>query len=300
MKTYWVVVILCVLTAFDLKAQDLNARVQIVAPLVQNANKTTLNALENTVRDFLNGKRWSTTAIGPEERIECSFVINILEWDGSSNFRAEAQIQSSRPVFGSSYNSTVLNISDRDFNFTYIPGQALDFSDQRYIDNLTSLLAYYAYIIVGMDYDTFGRLEGTAYYTKAQAVVNNAQNSSSPGWKAFEGLRNRYWLTENFTSNTYEPVREFLYRYHYSGLDVMFDNPDKGKNTILALLPSLLNVDKRQQGSMLTQILFTAKADEIVNIFQPAPIQERLQAYKILSSLDPPNIHKYELLKTNQ
>jgi hypothetical protein len=223
--------------------------------------------------------------------------LNITEWDGSSLFKCDAQIQSSRPVYGSTYNSTLLNLSDKDFSFNYTEGQPLDYSDQNFINNLSSLLAYYAYVIVGIDYDSFSKFGGTAYFAKAQNVVNNAQNSPFAGWKSFENLRNRYWLVENLTNKTYNPIRETIYEYHRNGLDILADNRSKGRKQILGLLPQLQKIDKQKQGSMLNQVFFTAKADELVNIIGSADPQDKVKAYNLLTALDPPNIAKYELLK---
>ena len=300
MRKYTTLVILLFIALFNnSEAQDLNARVQILSPQVQNTNKRALDVLQVAVRDFLNNRKWSNDNFLSQERIDCNIVINILEWDGSSNFKAEAQIQSGRPVFGSSFNSTILNLSDKDFSFTYTEGQPLDYSDQNFLNNLTSLLAYYAYVIVGLDYDTFSKMGGSQYYAKAQNVVNNAQNSSFAGWKAFESMKNRYWLVENLTNKAYNPIREVLYEYHRNGLDVMYDNQNRGRKNILGLLPQLQKIDKQKQGSMLNQVFFSAKANEIVNLLSQVSPQERVRSYNILSSLDPANITKYELLKKN-
>jgi len=278
-------------------AQDLNARVQILAPQISNSNKRILDILQTSIKDFLNGRRWSADALQPQERIDCNFVITITDWDGSSNFKAEAQIQSNRPVYNSSYNSTLLNISDIDFGFTYSEGQALDFSDQNYISNLSSLLAFYAYIITGMDYDSFSKFGGTPYFQKAQTVLNNAQNAPNTGWKAFENLRNRFWLVENLTNKSYNPIRESLYTYHRDGLDVMAENKSKGLKAILSVIPQLQKIDKQKQGSILNQIFFTAKSDEIINILSSADNQDRIEAFNVLSEIDPANSLKYETLK---
>jgi hypothetical protein len=278
-------------------AQDLNARVQILAPQLSNSNKRVLDMLEASIKDFLNGRKWTADALQPQERIDCNFVITITDWDGSSNFKAEAQIQSNRPVFNSSYNSTLLNISDKEFGFSYAEGQPLDFSDQNYISNLSSLLAFYAYIITGLDYDSFSKFGGTPYYQKAQTVLNNAQIAPSTGWKAFENLRNRFWLVENLTNKSYNPIRESLYVYHRDGLDVMADNKSKGLKAILSIIPQLQKIDKQKQGSVLNQLFFTAKADEIVNILSSADTQDKLKAYDVLSEIDPSNSSKYESLK---
>lgn len=278
-------------------SQDLNARVQILAPQLANSNKRVLDILEASIRDFLNDKRWSADALQPQERIDCNFVITITDWDGSSNFKAEAQIQSNRPVFNSSYSSTLLNISDKDFDFTYSEGQPLDFSEQNYISNLSSLLAFYAYIITGMDYDTFSKFGGSPYFEKAQTVLNNAQTAPNGGWKAFENLRNRFWLIENLTNKSYNPIRESLYIYHREGLDVMAENQSKGRKAVLSVIPQLQKIDKQKQGSILNQIFFTAKADEIINILGAAEPQEKIKAYNALSVIDPANSLKYESLK---
>ncbi len=278
-------------------SQDLNARVQILAPQLANSNKRVLDILEASIKDFLNNKRWSADALQAQERIDCNFVITISDWDGASNFKAEAQIQSNRPVFNSTYSSTLLNISDKDFDFTYSEGQPLDFSEQNYINNLSSLLAFYAYIITGMDYDTFSKFGGTPYFEKAQTVLNNAQTAPNGGWKAFENLRNRFWLIENLSNKSYNPIRESLYIYHREGLDVMAENPSKGRKSVLSVIPQLQKIDKQKQGSILNQIFFTAKADEIINILGAAEPQEKIKAYNALSVIDPANSLKYEILK---
>lgn len=278
-------------------AQDLNARVQILAPKLANSNNRILDILESSIKDFLNNKRWSIDALLPQERIDCNFVITISDWDGASNFKAEAQIQSNRPVFNSSYSSTLLNISDKDFSFTYSEGQPLDFSEQNYINNLSSLLAFYAYIITGVDYDTFSKYGGTPYFERAQTVLNNAQIAPNSGWKAFENLRNRFWLIENLTNKSFNPIRESLYVYHRNGLDIMAENQAKGRKAVLSVIPELQKIDKQNQGSILNQIFFTAKSDEIIRILATAEPQEKLKAYTVLSQIDPANSLKYEVLK---
>jgi len=282
----------------SLHAQDLNTRVQILSPKVQSANKRILDVLESGIVEFMNGRKWSSDVIKPQERIDCNLVINITEWDGSSpNFKAEAQIQVSRPVYNSSYNSTLLNLSDPFFDFYYIEGQAIDFSDQNYISNLSSLLAFYANIAVGLDCDSFSKLSGNPYFAKAQNILNNAQNSPNAGWKAFEGLRNRFWLIENLNNKSFIPLREAFYVYHRNGLDEMSDNPAKARQTIAQLLPELEKLDQQKQGAMLTQLFFTAKADELINILKNANPADKMRAAQILMKLDPTNVAKYESLK---
>lgn len=297
----YLLIFLLLLSSTCLYSQDLNARVQILAPQISNSNKRILDVLEISIKDFLNERRWTSDALQPQERIDCNFVITITDWDGtSSNFKAEAQIQSNRPIFNSSYNSTVLNLSDKDFGFYYSEGQALDYSDQNYISNLGSLLAFYAHIITGMDYDTFSKLGGTPHFQKAQTVLNIAQNSPNAGWKAHENLRNRFWMIENLMNKSYNPIRESMYEYHRDGLDIMAENPAKGRKVIYSLLPQLQKIDKQKQGSILSQVFFTSKSDELVNILNDADPQEKLKAFNILSVIDPANALKYEILKRSR
>ncbi len=291
-------IIFCLLIfAQAVHSQDLNARVQILAPQLANSNQRILDILESSIKDFLNNKRWSADALQPLERIDCNFVITITDWDGNSNFKAEAQIQSNRPIYNSSYSSTILNISDKDFGFTFSEGQPLDFSELNYISNLSSLIAFYAYIITGMDYDTFSKFGGSPYFEKAQTVLDNAQAAPNTGWKAFENLRNRFWIMENLMNKSYNPIRESLYTYHREGMDVMAENQTKGRKAILSVIPQLQKIDRQKQGSILNQIFFSAKADELINILSAAEAQDKIKAYNALSVIDPANSLKYEILK---
>jgi hypothetical protein len=281
-------------------SQDLNARVQILSPQTQSTNKRVLNVMETSIRDFLNTRRWSSDNFQTQERIDCNFVINITEWDGGNTFKAEAQIQSSRPIYGTTFNSTIFNYSDKDFSFSYTEGQPLDFSEQNYLNNLSSLLAFYAYVIVGLDYDSYSKMGGSPLYAKAQNIINNTQNAPFSGWKAHESLKNRYWISENLNNKTYAPVRETLYHYHRLGLDVMHSNQSKGRKEILSVLPQLQKIDKQKQGAIINQVFFTAKADELVNLLGQSDQKERMNAYTILSVLDPANLTKYEVLKSSR
>ncbi|MDB5132112.1 MAG: hypothetical protein JWR02_1861 [Mucilaginibacter sp.] len=296
MKTFGLYILLSWLCAVA-AAQDLNARIQVVSPKIQSTNKRIFQSLETAMKDFLNGRKWSADAILPQERIDCNFVLNITAWDGSSNFSGELQVQSSRPVFNSSYTTTLINVNDKDIDFTYTEGQTIDYTDQNYQSNLSSIMAFYAYIIVGMDYDTFSRYGGNPYFLAAQTVVTNAQTGGSKGWKAFDGTINRYWLSENLNNTLYQPLRGFVYDYHRQGLDVMADNPGKGRKVISALLPILAQVDRQRLGAMFPLVFFTAKSDELVSIFNKAASQERLQAMNILSQVDPANGLKYQALQ---
>ncbi|QDW26061.1 DUF4835 family protein [Pedobacter sp. KBS0701] len=294
-KIVWILV----LVGFGkLQAQELNARVTLLAPQVSNISKPTLDALQKTIRDFLNNNKFSNESYKPQERIDCSFIITINSWDGGSGYTAEAQIQSSRPVFNSSYNSTLLNMSDKNFDFNFNDGATIDFSDQNYISNISALLTYYAYTIIGMDKDSFSKMGGTPFYKKAQNIINLAQASGNTGWRAADGLRNRFWFNENVLNPIFAELRNFIYSYHLSGLDQLTDN-DKGLTQIVAALPALQQMDKQKLGSIFPNVYFATKAEEVTNVLSKLNGQERMKAYNMLAEIDPANIGKYEGLKKN-
>lgn len=293
-RIFWVLIL--IVGFGKLQAQELNARVTVLAPQVSNISRPTLDALQKTIRDFLNNNKFSNESYKPQERIDCSFIITINSWDGGSGYTAEAQIQSSRPVFNSSYNSTLLNMSDKNFDFNYNDGSTIDFSDQNYISNISALLSYYAYTIIGMDKDSFSKMGGTPFYKKAQNIINLAQASGNTGWKAADGLRNRFWFNENVLNPIFSELRNFIYSYHLSGLDQLTDN-DKGLTQIVAALPALQQMDKQKLGSIFPNVYFASKAEEVTNVLAKLNMQERMKAYNMLAEIDPANIGKYEGLK---
>lgn len=288
---------LFLLISFGAFSQDFNARVELLYPQVQSANKNTFDMLERAIRDFLNNRKWADDILQPLERIDCSFVITIKAWDGASGYTAEAQIQSSRPVYGTSYNTTVLNTFDKDFNFTYLEGQSLEFSEQSYSNNLSSLLGFYAYLIVGMDADTFSKFGGTQLYTRAQTVISNVQATADQGWKAMESYKNRYWLSENFSNIEYKSLRQALYDYHRLGMDLLATNPVEARKAILQVLSQLQKIDRQRQGNMLSQLFMLAKVDELIGVFTAGTAEDKMKAYSILTQIDPPNAFKYDALK---
>jgi hypothetical protein len=278
-------------------AQDLNARVQVLSPKIQTSNKRVFQSLENAMKDFLNGRKWAADAILPQERIGCNFTLNVTSWDGSSNYTAELQVQSQRPIFNSGYTTTLLNVNDKDFEFTYIEGQSIDYTDQSFQNNLSAVMAFYAYIVVGMDYDSFSKFGGTPYFALAQNIVSNAQSSSYKGWKAFDSNLDRYWLAENLNNKVYNALRGFMYDYHRNGLDLMADKPEVGRKVIAGILPTLTQLDRSRVGAMLPTVFFSAKGDELVSIFQKADLQTKNQVMNILSQADPANGPKYQQLQ---
>jgi hypothetical protein len=281
------------------RAQDLNARITVLTPKVQTTNKRVFQSLETAMKDFLNGHKWLTENVLPQERLDCNFILNITTWDGGSNFAGELQVQSSRPVFNANYNTTLLSVNDKDFEFSYTEGQTIDYTDQSFQSNLGSVMAFYAYVIAGVDNDTFARYSGTPYFNLAQTVVTNAQASNYKGWKAFDSNTNRYWLAENLNNKVYAPLRSFMYDYHRNGLDVMADNVAKGRKAISALLPALTQLDRQRLGAMFPLVFFTAKCDELISLYAHTDPQPRIEALNIFTQADPANGIKYQELQKN-
>lgn len=290
------VLMICCFSAFT---QELNASITVQAPTVSNINNRNLERLQNVIRDFLNNNKWTNETYLTQERIDCNFVITITAWDGASSYQAEAQIQSSRPVFASSYNSTLLNLTDKDFNFNYIEGQAIDFSDQNFVSNLSSLLGFYAYTIVGMDKDSFAKLGGTTYFVKAQNTLNIAQIAGNLGWRANDGPRNRFWLNENLLDKSFEPLRIFSYDFH-RGLDQLQDNSSAAQRLVLSSLTDLSQMDRQKFGSYLTNVFFGTKSNEIVKVFSSFDPTLKSKAYNMLVEIDPANASRYEDLRKRQ
>ncbi|MFD2968476.1 type IX secretion system protein PorD [Sphingobacterium bambusae] len=287
----------CCLFFAPSRAQELNMRVEIQSPQVQNTNKRALDMLKKVVQDFLNNRSWTDLKIDPRERIDGAILITISEWDGSKNYKASAQVFSYRPVYGTNYSTTILAYNDRNFNFSYVEGEQLDFNENSNLNGLSSLLAFYANIIVGMDCDTFKMYAGNKYLNAARTILNTAQGNPEEGWRSMESLVNRYWLINNLLDRRYQPYREFAYEYHINGLDRMSQDETKARQTMVSLLAKLLEVDRNNTGNVLTSVLFAAKADELVGVYSKLPGNEGARVFNTLVSLDPSNTTKYELLK---
>ncbi len=277
-------------------AQELNCSVSILTPQIQASDKTIFETLQTSIREFMNNRSWTNDQYLNQERIECSIIITISERIGVDDFKANIQIQSRRPVYKSSFNSPLFNHQDNDVTFKYLQDQVLEFDEANIYSNLTAVLAYYAYLIIGLDYDSFSKDGGTPYFVKAQTVVNNAARLPDRGWKAFENSRNRYWITENMLNSSFSPLRSTMYNYHRNGLDKMSDNAIDARQAITESIKELRKVFSDKPNSFLMQIFFNAKADEIVNIYSQAQIDEKNQVIPVLSLVDPANSLKYQAI----
>lgn len=297
-----VLLLLCfTFSAGWLKAQELNANVVVNYQSVQTTETRVFSDMEKSFKQFLNNRKWTNDAFATEERINCNFLITINEMPSIGQYKASVQIQSSRPVYDASYESIILNFADRDWDFGYVESQPLEFNLNSFTSNITSILAYYAYIIIGMDYDTFGELGGTEFYENARQIVNNAAQQGS-GWDQFgdNRRRNRYWLAENLLNQQMAPVRQSLYKYHRTGLDTFLKNEEESRKNILAALDEMQKISKLFPQNILLTSFFDAKNDEIVKTFSKGSMQVRRNAYNTLVAMNPNATDAYAaILKEN-
>ena len=267
-------------------AQELNAQFVVNADLVNQTNQQIFETLEGSLNEFINSQSWSTQDFFPQEKITCSFVLNLSSYN-ASKFEGTLQIQSQRTIFDSNYDSPVLNFLDKDISFTYQEFQPLFYSPASYESNLVSLISFYVYIIMGINADSLQFKGGDSYFEQAQRIVNLSQQSGAMGWKQNDSNRNRFWLSDTMRSNTFREYREALYIYHRKGLDLMTENPMEAKNNIINALLPLENLYDRRPNAMLLQMFFDAKADEIVNLFSDGPEVDFDRASKMLKKIAP-------------
>jgi hypothetical protein len=283
-------------------AQELKCQVSILPPQATQVDPTIFQTMKTTVEEFMNNRRWTNDTWRSEEKIECTILITIDQQISQREFKGTIQVNSSRPVYNSNYKTSVLSINDRDFQFTFQEGTLIQWSQDQHRDNLSSVLAFYAYLILGMDYDTFSLEGGTDYYLLCQTIVVNAQNASEAGWRAGDSRsqQNRYWLIENILSNTFKPLRECLYNYHRKGLDKLYTETANARKVIADALEGLRNIHKVRPSTYNMQVFFYSKSDEVVNLFKPVPVDEKTPVYNLCKLVDPGNITKYEkIMATN-
>lgn len=283
-------------------AQELRCNISVSAQKIQGTNREIFTNMQRDMYEFVNNRRWSSNVFSYDERIEASLQFTLDEQIGGDEFRGTLQVRVSRPVYNSSYNTVLLNFKDNDIDFKYREFEALEFNEAGQNSELVNLLAYYAYIILGFDYDSFSLLGGNEFFNKAENIVAQCQNARQSGWKSFESRRNRYWLINNLQDRSYASVRECIYKYHRLGLDAMSDNVTDGRIEVLSALELLQRAHRSKPNSYIMQVFFDAKSDEIVNIFKPAFTDERKRIYNIVTEVNPANMTKYSALvesKTN-
>lgn len=279
--------------------QELNCQVNIIpAPALSlgPVEKEIFTELQNSIYDFMNTTKWTNDIFEIEERINCNLQITVTDLPSNTTFKGKIQVQSTRPVYNTSYNTTVFNHIDSDFAINFLRNSAiLPMSNYQYRDNLSALLSFYAYMILGYDYDSFSLKGGDQYFNAAQQIANNAKNSGDEGWSASASKkRNRFWMVDNVLQPVFSPLRDAYYEYHRSGLDIFYTDMSKGRQIILTALQNLDKIQRARPGSLNLQMFLTGKSNELVNIFSQSETKEKNEAVSILKKLDPSNSSVYQ------
>ncbi|AMS26534.1 hypothetical protein AEM51_05350 [Bacteroidetes bacterium UKL13-3] len=291
---------LIILVSTTLFAQEILCNVKVIDNQIQLTDKKIFRTLEQAIGEFINNRQWTAEKVQSNERIECNLQIILSSYDVKTNhFVGTMQIISRRPVFGTSYNTTIFNVLDENIEFDFAEFQPMNFNENSYTSNLTSLLGFYSYYIIGLDYDSFGLLGGTPFFNKALQIANNAQQGSGlAGWQPFErNLRSRYNLIDNILNERFRPIREAYYKYHREGMDIMSKNPEAARKNIYACLELVQKVFKIAPNTVMLILFFEAKSDELVNIYKNAPATEKPKAIDLLSEINVSNISKYEKIR---
>ncbi|MES2849340.1 MAG: DUF4835 family protein [Bacteroidota bacterium] len=298
-------ILLALLTCFGVnitQAQELNARVTVNSSRVGNTvNKKTFQTLQNSLNTFVNNRKWSTDEFTANEKIECNFLLNLQPTDNANVYSASITIQSGRPVFNSTYMSPIINFQDEDVTFKYVEFQQLEFNDNRVsgsdgeVSNLTAVFAYYVYMILAFDYDSYSLKGGNPYFLKAQNIVNNApEGRGISGWKAFDGIRNRYWLVENMLNSRYAVIHDIYYNYYRSAFDKMYEDENAARSEMLNVLNLLSTFNADNPNTMINQFFFQGKANELIKMFSKAPQQDKARASELLAKMDVTNANRYK------
>ena len=284
--------------AFSLStfAQDLQCNVQVNSDNIQASNKAIFEDLQNAITQFMNQRKWISDKVQPQEKINCNFVINIKNLN-IDQFAAEVSITSSRPVYGTTYNTPIFNHFDQEWYFQYAQFQSLDFQENANVMQLTTLLAFYANIIIGLDFDTYALEGGSTFYNKALQLRNAAQNTNGWGPSDGRGNRNKYYVIDKLLDDRYKPLRASLYQYHMIGMDVFKEDNEASRKQIYESLEKIRTVQERLPNSVIFKIFFNAKRAELINIFSKADAGLQNRAIELLGKLDPSNLTNYEKIK---
>ncbi len=294
------IILLISLLSAGLYGQEIRCNVQVLSQQVQGSNKQVFQTLQNAIYEFMNNRVWTNHVYTMQERIECNMMFNITEQVSADEFKGTLTIQATRPVFNSNYKTTTFNFIDNDIHFRYVEFSPLEFDLNTHASNLTSILAFYAYFVLGLDYDTFSLMGGSPYFSSAERIVMNAQNAAEAGWKPLDDLahKNRYWLAKDMIDADWKPLREFNYRYHRLGLDLMDDKVAEGRAEITNSLELIQQVYRKRPDPYmyLLRLVFDAKVDELISIFTESYPEERTRAHTILIEVDKTNTNKYKAI----
>jgi hypothetical protein len=299
--------LLMISSGFYAVAQELLCEVTVVAPdrSKVKTDPKVFKTLENSIKEFMNTRKWTSDVFGENEKIECSVFIAITdEASGGGSYTGSITVISKRPIFNSDYNSTVLNVIDNEFVFQYQEFQPVEFNENQFTSNLTHVLAFYAYLMIGLDYESFSLKGGETYLQKASDIANMVGTNEArafPGWKSYEkNQRNRYWVITHMLNGRYEPYRTGIYKYHREGLDNFYTDPVLARKNIIDALNELSKVSQDNPNLSIMMMWSEAKRDELVGVFSEAPANEKDDILKVLKRVDPINSDKYERIKTGK
>ena len=297
-KIVFIVLLLCMLCV-PVAAQELNCKVRINRSAVQGTNSSVFEALEKAITDFMNGRSWTDLQYTQDERIDCSLSITVKQYKAEDHaFQCELLFQCTRPVWGSTYTTTIFSARDTEFGFQYEENDVLEFNEVNMSDNLTAMLAYYAYFFIGIDLDTFAPLGGTDVLNRVVQIVNNAQSLPSAGWKAFGDSKNRHAIINDYMESSMQPMRQAMYKYHREGLDEMSANADRGRAAVTEALQLLNEAYKAKSLSILPQYFTDFKRDELVGIYRGHGTEnEKSKVYDILSAINASQIGEWKKMQ---
>ena len=290
------ILLLYILLPLTVISQELNCTVTVVAQLTGNDNNVVFKTLERQLAEFINNTEWTNKKFKAQERIDCSMVINVQNYENDS-FSGTLQVQSSRPAFGSTYSTPVYTFNDKDFQFRYLEYQNLVFNENQFESNLISVLTFHIYMILGMDADTFMQNGGDDYYRQAQTIVNYSAGSGAQGWRLEDGLQSRFALIDNILSPTYKEFRSTMYAYHRSGIDKMHENVKNGKTEVAKAIQELGKIHRRRPNSFLMRVFFDSKSNEVANIFSGGPNIPITSLVNTLNKIAPVYASKWKDIK---
>jgi hypothetical protein len=301
-KSYLSIIVVFLLISINASAQDLRAKVTVLSGRINSTiDKKIFTTLQSQLNTLLNNRKWTNDVFKENEKIECSFILNLESIVEPNVYKASLTVQVARPVYNTSYQAALVNFIDPEVTFKYIEFQPVEFNENRIqgtdagVANLSAIFAFYAYMLVGLDYDSFSPKTGDQYYRKAQNIVNNApEGKGISGWRVFDGLRNRYWLNENLINSRYNIIHDVIYSYYRSGLDKMVENENEARANMLQSLQQLFAFNKENPNTMIVQFFMQGKSTEIIGIFKKGSVDEKAKLVELMNTLDVINATKYK------
>ncbi len=296
MRKFILAFVLMILSS-TIMAQEFKCTVSVSSSALEGTDRRVFQDMQKALYEFVNDRKWTSYEFSEEEKIECSIQITLTKRISSEQYEGKMNIALRRPIYNSSYNSPMFNYQDKSLKFDYIESEPLTFNDNSFDNNLTAIIAYYLYMYLGMDFDSYQFHGGTPFYEKAQTIVNSAQGSPYPGWSSYESMKNRFWLVENMMNSSYDGLRSFIYKYHRKGLDAMADNVQLGRSFTTQALEDLRKASRQKPGLFALQLILDAKRDEIINIYTEGLPNEKTTVIQIMNEIDPANASRYQKIQ---